>query len=163
MIWLLFFLFFQGIPEHQAWYNKGACDGGGLSITQKALRSYYENLNKLITEHKALHCVSSKFLDLQYANHSFYDTKKIYSFIRYHQHDEQLLFILNFDFNNSYNIEISIPNEIWLTIGLDLTKKYILQEVFIDKTRKLELCANENLRLTLPNNQVYVFQIQQSS
>jgi hypothetical protein len=118
-------------------------------------------LNKLIHDHKALHCISSKLADLQYANHSFYDTKKIYSFIRYHEHDEQLLFILNFDFNNNYNIELAIPNEVWSRIGLDLSKIYILQEIFIDQTVKLQLRTNENLRLTLPKNQVYVFQIQE--
>lgn len=129
-------------------------------MTQKALRSFYEHLNKLIHDHKAIHCTSSKFADLQYANHTFYNTKKIYSFIRYHEHDEQLLFIVNFDFVNSYNIELAIPNEVWTRIGLDLSKVYTLEEVFIDRARKLQLRANENLRLALPNNQVYVFQIQ---
>jgi len=132
-----------------------------LTVTQKALRLFYENLNKLIHDHKALHCVSSKLVDLQYANHSFYDTKKIYSFLRYHEHDEQLLFILNFDYTNGYNLEVAIPNEVWLRIGLDLSKVYVLQEVFINRIIKLELRANENLRLTLPKNQVYVFQIQE--
>jgi hypothetical protein len=116
---------------------------------------------KLIHDHKALHCVSSKLADLQYANHSSYDTKKIYSFIRYHEHDEQLLFILNFDYTSGYDIELAIPNEVWSRIGLDTTKVYTLQEVFIDRTLKLELRANQNLRLVLPNNQVYVFQIQE--
>ena len=116
---------------------------------------------QLIHDHKALHCVSSKLADLQYANTSLYDTKKIYSFIRYHEHDEQLLFILNFDYTSGYDIELAIPDEVWSRIGLDITKIYILQEVFIDRTLKLELRANQNIRLTLPNNQVYVFQIQQ--
>ena len=134
-----------------------------MTVTQKALRSFYEQLNKLIHDHKALHCSSSKIADLQYANHSFYDTKKIYSFIRYHEHDEQLLFILNFDFTHTYDIELAIPNEVWSQIGLDSSKVYALQEVFIDRTVKLQLRANENLHLTLPNNQVYVFQIQEQS
>ena len=116
---------------------------------------------KLIHNYKSLHCVSSKLADLQYANHALYDTKKIYSFIRYHEHDERLLFILNFDYTSSYDIELAIPNEVWSRIGLDITKVFTLQEIFIDKTLKLELRANENLRLKLPNNQVYVFQIQE--
>ena len=116
---------------------------------------------KLIHDYKALHCVSSKLADLQYANHSLYDTKKIYSFIRYHEHDEQLLFILNFDYTNGYDIELAIPDEVWSRIGLDTTKTYSLQEIFIDQTLKLELRVKQNLRLTLPSNQVYVFQIQE--
>ncbi|CAF4576309.1 unnamed protein product, partial [Rotaria magnacalcarata] len=109
-------------------------------------------------DYKALHCVSSKLIDLQFANHSLYDTRKIYSFIRYHDRDEQLLFILNFDYKNSYDIELAIPNEIWSVVGLDTTKLYTLQEVFIDRTLKLELRANEHIRLRLPGNQVYVLQ-----
>lgn len=130
-----------------------------MTVTQKALRSFYEHLNNLIHNYKSIHCISSKFADLQYANHASYNTKKIYSFIRYHEQDEQLLFIINFDFVNSYNIELTIPNEVWTRIGLDLSKVYTLEEVFIDRTRKFPLRANENLHLTLPNNQVYVFLI----
>ncbi len=70
------------------------------------------------------------------------------------------MFILNFDYTRSYDIELAIPNEVWSRIGLDINNVYTLQEVFIDRTLKLELHANKNLRLTLPNNQVYVFQIQ---
>ncbi|CAF2171876.1 unnamed protein product [Rotaria magnacalcarata] len=151
---------YWGIPEYQAWHNKGACDGGQLTTSQKALRSFYETLIKLIHDYKALHCVSSKLIDLQFANHSLYDTRKIYSFIRYHDRDEQLLFILNFDYKNSYDIELAIPNEIWSVLGLDTTKLYTLQEVFIDRTLKLELRANEHIRLSLPGNQVYVLQVQ---
>ncbi|CAF0835753.1 unnamed protein product [Rotaria sordida] len=152
---------YWGIPEFQAWYNNGACDGSQLTVAQKSLRLFYESLIKLVHNHKAIYCVSSKLIDLQFANYSLYDTKKIYSFIRYHEHDEQLLFILNFDYKNSYDIELAIPNEIWPSIGLDTTKVYTIQEIFIDGKLKLELRSNENLRLKLPGNQVYVFQIQQ--
>ena len=134
-----------------------------MTVSQKALRSFYESLFKLIHDHKCLHCVSSKLVDLQYANHSHYDTKKIFSFIRYHGHDEQLLFVLNFDYTCQYDIELAIPDEVWTRIGLDITKSYILQEVFIDRTLKFELRANKNLRFALPNNQIYVFQIQEQS
>jgi hypothetical protein len=96
---------------------------------------------------------------LQYANHSLYDTKKIFSFIRFLEDDEQLLFILNFDYNNSFDLELSIPDEVWTRIGLDPTKIHQLEEVFLDKSTRLELRHNENLRLTLPSNQIYVFQI----
>ena len=121
---------------------------------------FYENLIKLIHEHKALHGTSSKFADVQYANHSLYDTKRIYSFIRYHEHDEQLLFILNFDYGHSYEIELAIPNELWSRIGLDTRKVYKLQEIFVNKELTLELRSNENLYLKVPANQVYVFHIQ---
>ena len=131
-----------------------------MTITQKALRSFYEILNKLVLDHKAIHSVTSKLADLQYANHEFYDTKQIFSFIRYVENEEQLLFILNFDFYNTYDIQVAIPNEVWSRIGLDTSKTYILKEVFIDQSVQLELRANENLHLKLPNNQVYVFQIQ---
>lgn len=96
---------------------------------------------------------------MQYANHSLYDTKKIFSFIRFLEDDEQLLFILNFDYNNSFDLELSIPDEVWTRIGLDPTKIHQLEEVFLDKSTRLELRHNENLRLTLPSNQIYVFQI----
>ena len=107
-----------------------------------------------------MHSASSKLADLQYANHAFYDTKKIYAFIRFIEGDEQLLFVLNFDYHSNYDIELAIPQEVWTRIGLDTTKSYQLKEVFIDRSLKLELRSNENLRLQLPSNQVYVFQIQ---
>ena len=114
---------------------------------------------KLVRDHRALHHSSAKLADLQYANHSLYDTKKIYSFIRFLEDDEQLLFIVNFDYNNSFDIQIAIPDEVWSRIGLDSTKIYQLQEVFLDQSLRFELRANENIRLKLPSNQVYVFQI----
>lgn len=130
-----------------------------MNANQKALRLFYENLIKLVREHRALHDSSAKFADLQYANHSSYDTKKIYSFIRFLEGDERLLFILNFDYENSHDIQVAIPEEVWTRIGLDLTKTYQLEDVFLDKTVQLQLRAHENLRLRLPNNQVYAFQI----
>ena len=153
-------LLFQGIPEHQAWYNNGACDGGQLTNSQKALRSFYENLIQLIHKHKVLRSPSAKLADLQYANHSFYDTKKVYSFIRFLEQEEPLLFVLNFDYERSHEIELAIPSEVWSRIGLETTKTYRLRDVFIDGSLQLELRANENLRLTLPGNQVYVFRIE---
>lgn len=116
---------------------------------------------KLIHDHKSLHCITSKFFDLQYVNHSFYDTQKIYSFIRYHENDEYLLFILNFDYKNSHDIQVAIPDDVWQTIGLDIKKVYKLREIFIDKKLQLELRANKNLHLKLPNNHAYVFQIEE--
>ena len=115
---------------------------------------------KLVRDHCALHHSAAKLADLQYANHSLYDTKKVYSFIRFLEGDEQLLFIVNFDYFNSFDLELTIPDEVWTRIGLDPTKTYSLEEVFLDKSLRLELRANENLRLKLPSNQVYVFQIQ---
>ena len=118
-------------------------------MSQKALRSFYENLVALIHAHRALHSASSKLADLQYANHSHYDTKKIFAFIRFIEGDEQLLFVLNFDYHNNYDIELAIPPEVWTRIGLDATKVYQLREVFIDRSLKLELRASENLRLKI--------------
>ena len=130
-------------------------------MSQKALRSFYESLIALIHDHRALHSPLSKLADLQYANHSLYDTKKIFAFIRFIEGDEQLLlFVLNFDYHSNYDIELAIPQEVWTRIGLDATKVYQLREVFIDRSLNLELRANEKLRLKLPSNQVYVFQIQ---
>lgn len=131
-----------------------------MTANQKALRLFYEHLIKLVRDHRALHHSSAKLADLQYANHSLYDTKKIYSFIRFLDDDEQLLFIINFDYDNNFDLELSIPDEVWKRIGLDQSKIYQLEDVFLDKSTRLELRHKENLRLKLSSNQIYVFQIQ---
>ena len=139
------------------------CDGSRLTNPQKALRLFYQSLIQLIHNHRALYSVDGKLVDLQYANYSFYDTRRIISFIRYIENAEKLLFVMNFDYQTSFDIELSIPDDVRIRIGLEPTKDYFLKEVFIDRNLCKKLLWSNTLSLTLPGNQVYVFQIVEAS
>ncbi|CAF0726571.1 unnamed protein product [Didymodactylos carnosus] len=153
------FDYWDNVPEIQAWYNDGKCDGKLLTTDQLNLRQFYGDLISLVHKYKSLHCLNSKFVDLQYANIKTYDTTKVYSYFRYHPNDEYLLFICNFDYTQEQTVELHIPDEMWNKLQLDSSQTYQMNEVFLDRKLKLELKLNENIQLKLPQNTVYVFEI----
>lgn len=104
---------YWGVPEFQAWVNGGKFDGGKLTQSQKELRDFYVKLNKFILSNDVVK--NGKFWDLQYANvegqSSSYDSNKVYSFVRY-SGDNRLLFIYNFDFENSKIVDLRLPADL---------------------------------------------------
>jgi glycosidase len=83
-----------GIPEHQKWFNNGACDGGQLSGEQKYLRDFYTRLLNAVLNSEALR--DGKFYELMLANQSQpgFDTK-FYCYARYID-KQRVLVVANF-------------------------------------------------------------------
>jgi len=82
------------MPEHQKWFNSGACDGGQLADDQKNLRAFYAKLLNVVLKSEALR--DGKFYELMLANEyqPGFDTK-FYCYARYTD-KQRVLMVVNF-------------------------------------------------------------------
>jgi glycosidase len=150
---------FWGIPEYQAWVNGGKFDGGKLTETQRKLRTFYQDLVRLVNTSDAVK--HGAFYDLQYANSqtTTHDHRKVYSYLR-HSAKQKLLFVCNFDQQRSFNTTIKVPDHALETMGLSQTSAYSLKEIFYHASVKTQLSAQGEVSLQLAPNSVYVFEVQ---
>jgi glycosidase len=104
------------IPEHQKWMNNGKFDGGGLDKDQIRLRQIYQKILNFSLKMDAI--VNGEFYDLMWANN--YDTlpvrDKVYIWLR-HSPKQKLLFVVNFDRNNTHNIRVKISEHAFNEMG----------------------------------------------
>jgi glycosidase len=156
---------YWGVTEFQQWVNGGKYNLDQLSSEQKKLRAFYENLNHFVLDNEAVY--AGAFYDLQYANidgQSYnYDKNCIYSYLRYTD-KQKLLFIYNFNRDNSIETTVRIPQNTWTDfLKLDNTNKYFLKPVFPDfitahniKTAEI---TSTGVQIELPRVSVVVFEI----
>jgi glycosidase len=156
---------YWGVTEFQQWVNGGKYNLDQLSSEQKKLRAFYENLNHFVLDNEAVY--AGEFYDLQYANidgQSYnYDKNCIYSYLRYTD-KQKLLFIYNFNRDNSIETTVRIPQNTWTDfLKLDNTNKYFLKPVFPDfitahniKTAEI---TSTGVQIELPRVSVVVFEI----
>lgn len=114
---------FYRIESHQRWLNGGKFNQDLLTAEEKALDDFYVDLMKFAQKEAVF--TSGKFFDLQYAQGTSYDRKKVYSFLRYTENEANLV-ICNFDAHQTKQFSIEIPA---LAMGMmqrnqvNLTKK----------------------------------------
>lgn len=155
---------YWGIPELQAWINKGRFDGAKLSEQQKTLRKFYADLNRLVTEKEAFH--SGAFFDLQYVNSHGqspgYDSSRLFSFLRYTDR-QKIILAYNFDQNRLFSTYLRIPEQVWCEVlGLDTGRHYTIEEVFGAQTWGFRFRFSENpngIPLNLPPNTFRIWEI----
>jgi glycosidase len=97
---------FWRVETHQRWMNGGKFDGGALTTEEKQIDAFYQDLFKRVVKSEAIS--KGAFFDLQYAQSANYPSQKVYSFLRYTQHD-RLLILCNFDAQKGQNIDVIIP------------------------------------------------------
>jgi glycosidase len=97
---------FWRVETHQLWMNGGKFDGGALTTEEKQIDAFYQDLFKRVVKSEAIS--KGAFFDLQYAQSANYPSQKVYSFLRYTQHD-RLLILCNFDAQKGQNIDVIIP------------------------------------------------------
>ena len=89
---------YYGVPEHQKWVNGGLYEGGGLSDSQKNLRSFYSRLLNIAAQSPAIS--EGKFYELMIANeHSEGFNEHIYLYLRYTP-GQRILIAVNFNRHN---------------------------------------------------------------
>ncbi|TCK82676.1 glycosidase [Albibacterium bauzanense] len=110
---------YWGVPEHQKWMNNGKFDGGGLSTTQKDLRSFYGNLLRFVKNDPAI--VEGTFTELEVSSNT---PEKIYAFIRSFE-NQHVLVLANFN-RDSSNVTITLPKELLTRQDQSLTIKKVL-------------------------------------
>ncbi|MEY4383931.1 MAG: Neopullulanase [Bacteroidota bacterium] len=97
---------FYRIESHQRWLNGGKFNQDLLTAEEKALDDFYVDLMKFAQKEAVF--TSGKFFDLQYAQGTFYDRKKVYSFLRFTENEANLV-ICNFDAHQTKQFLIEIP------------------------------------------------------
>ncbi|OHD57717.1 MAG: alpha-amylase [Spirochaetes bacterium GWF1_51_8] len=159
---------YWGVPQHQKWVNGGKYDGGMLSPEQKKLRDTYMKILNLAKDNEAIN--QGNIYDLCYANTKNqslgFSAKYGYAYIRYSA-GQKLLFVYNFDRVNPMDIALKIPVEGWKAMGLEVSAKYMMKDIFMsdmsvtftasDTTNRYN--QNAGVALKLAPYSVYIFEI----
>jgi glycosidase len=107
---------YWGVPEHQKWMNNGLFDGGQLSDSQKALRSFYSTLLNAVRGNEAFN--SGNFWELMLANeHQPGFDQHLYIFLRYTA-KQRILVITNFN-RSERSIQIKLPDDLLKQLDLN--------------------------------------------
>jgi len=151
---------YWGVPEFQNWVNNHKYDGGKLTPEQKKIRKFYADLLKFVNTSDAVK--NGQFFDLQYVNNHGqspnYNDKKIFTYLRF-TGKQKLLFICNFDLENSYSTSVNIPKGAWEMMGLDSASKRTYKGTFGNKL-VLEEANSEKVKVDIPKNSVLIFEIE---
>jgi glycosidase len=101
---------YVGVPHHQRWMNDGKFDGGKLSPEEKELRDFYKRLLNFTIHSPAL---SGNFREIHTVNRQQTAgySNRVFSYVRWNER-EKLVVACNFDNDNSYSFDLTIPAEI---------------------------------------------------
>lgn len=134
------------LPELQKWYNRGACDGGLLSESQKQLYTFYIRLIAVCRGSEAIG--AGGFYDLQYLNRHYqsegYDERYVYAFIR-HTPREQVLVIVNFHRSETFDARVKINRETLQKTDIPLQSYYRFSDL-LNEHVKIEVTREQLFR-----------------
>lgn len=151
---------YWGVPEFQNWVNNHKYDGGKLTPEQKKIRKFYADLLKFVNTSDAVK--NGQFFDLQYVNNHGqspnYNDQKIFTYLRFTE-KQKMLFICNFDLENSYSTSVNIPKGAWEMMGLNPTSKRTYKGTLGNKL-VLEEPNSEKVKVDIPKNSVLIFEIE---
>jgi hypothetical protein len=123
---------FWGVPNHQLWVNDGAYDGGALPENLQKVREFYAKLLNLSRDTPAIN--SGELYDLTWANFGWAPgyTRNTFAYFRYTE-DQQVLVIVNFDFEEAKDLKLTIPAAAWESMGLSPERMYTLKDLFLSE------------------------------
>ncbi len=134
------------VPEHQKWFNNGKMDDAKLSVNQKYLRSFYNNLLFITANNKAI--THGKFYDLLYLNDQERGfNQMIYPFLRY-KDENRLLIITNF---NRYPVQLQVkfPEDLLNRFSLAANENHVFTDL-LSKNQFSSINLFEGLDVALP-------------
>lgn len=111
---------YWGVPEHQKWMNEGKFDGGGLSASQKDLRSFYGRLLNFVKNDPAI--VEGTFTEVEVTSSG---SEKVYAYIRSFE-DQHVLVLANFNRDSAFDIRVALPSELLARQGETLNIEQVL-------------------------------------
>ena len=129
------------MPKHQKWMNGGRFDGGGFDDRQKVLFDWYRRLLRFRQEHSAIS--EGGFYDLMWCNpwYSNFDPQFVYAFLRYSE-KERLLIVVNFNRNESRDVEVKIPHDALALMGRTLVNEFDMND-FANEVHTVHLEPSE--------------------
>lgn len=117
-----------GVPEHQNWMNHGKFDGATLKSQQLQLRENYSWLLNFCNQYIAI--AEGNFYDLMWCNthQQSFNHNKVYVYLRY-KGRQRLIFIANFDTEESYNFRLKIPPDAFELMGMGAATIYKTSDI----------------------------------
>lgn len=115
---------YWSLDTMRRWYNKGLCDGAGLTAHERWLRGFYSRMLHMSNEIGAFR--SGQLFDLMYANlkNPDFNPHTLFAFVRYDD-DAAYLVLANFGAERT-KAGINIPDAAFDAIGLE--------EAYVDTT-----------------------------
>ncbi|MFT6990716.1 MAG: glycosidase [Paraglaciecola sp.] len=97
---------YGGVPAHQRWMNNGKFDGGQLTASEKALRSFYVDVMKISAFHPAM---LGDYMPVNFKLDPVSDshTDKLVAFVRYTD-NQRVLVVSHFDQQRSINLAVTL-------------------------------------------------------
>ena len=140
------------MPKHQNWMNGGKFDGGGFDEAQKRLFGYYHKLLHFRNEHSAIK--EGKFYDLMWCNPWYmnFDPQFVYAFLRYSEM-ERLLIVVNFNRNESRDVEVKIPHDALALMGQSKANEFDMND-FASEVQPVHLEPSETKVVDLDSGEV---------
>lgn len=119
------------VTEYQKLVNNGEFDAQHLSKNQLELRNFYQKLNDLRLNSKAIS--NGAFYDLMWANNHL-NCDKIFAYLR-HYKNEVLLIVLNFDLHAEYHLKLKIPTDALKITGLSASNPWQATELIFNNKK----------------------------
>ena len=136
---------YWGVKSLQAWANKGKYDGAGLDDTQRSLREFYQRLLTTARDSKAIR--AGKIYDITYAQEEGFNKQQHFAFLR-HCKGDTLLIVVNFH-DREQQIQIHIPNDAFVYLGLDERPKAIATDLLRGHKQTIALVPDKTIEVTL--------------
>jgi glycosidase len=146
---------YWSMPEYRKWVNGGAFDGGQLSMEQKQLRIFYDDLLNLAGKNPAI--VNGDYHDLtpaNQANGNFDD--QVCAYIR-NKDGEKLLVVAGFN-SKEKSVRVHVPKETGVAIGLDTSATYIARDL-LWKEVEVGFDKDWSFELRMKPYSVFIFKI----
>jgi glycosidase len=140
------------MPQHQKWMNGGKFDGGQFDEAQKKLFGFYRKLLHFRNEHSAVN--EGKFYDLMWCNPWYmnFDPQFVYAFLRYSE-SERLLIVVNFNRNESRDVEVKIPHDALALMGRSKANEFDMND-FASEVHPVHLEPSEMKIVDLDSGEV---------
>ena len=110
---------YGGVPAHQRWMNNGKFDGGQLSDSEKALRSFYVNVMKISAFHPAMlgaympinispdHVADAQTAEVPDSQSGIKSVDRLVAFVRYTD-NQRVLVISHFGQQRTINLAVEL-------------------------------------------------------
>ncbi len=148
-----------GVPAHQRWVNNKKFDGGQLSGSEKKLRDFYKRLLNFTIGSSAL---MGAYQEIHFYNkeHTENYNHRVLSYVRWDD-NEKLVIVSNFDSNDSFELDVKLPQEVIAKWGLKEGNYQLKEELYgLPNALKVENGIGK-IKLTLKPLESYIFSLQQ--
>ncbi|WP_439130354.1 alpha-amylase family glycosyl hydrolase [Polaribacter sp.] len=150
---------YVGVPSLQRWVNNKQFDGGQSTQEELDLRDFYKRLLNFTLQSDAL---MGEYQDIHH--HNRYNTEwyndKVVSFVRY-KGDEKLIIVANFNAENTYGFELSLPGDIITKWNLKDGEYQLKDQLYNEYSSTLKVENNQaKVRIDIKPLESFILKLQ---